>query len=88
MSSTGEVFIPYVGNVRVAGMSPSHARETIQEKLTSVSPSVQVQLELTQSLGSMVSLVGGCGQARFLPHARPELHRPVAHRRGAACRPT
>lgn len=59
VSSTGDVFIPYVGNVRVAGMSPDHAREVIQGRLSTVSPSVQVQLEIAESRGSIVSLVGG-----------------------------
>jgi polysaccharide export outer membrane protein len=67
VSSTGEVFIPYVGNVRVSGMSPDHARETIQQRLTSVSPSVQVQLEIAQNLGSMVSLVGGVSKPGAYP---------------------
>lgn len=67
VSSTGEVFIPYVGNVRVAGMSPDHARETIQERLTSVSPSVQVQLEIAENLGSIVSLVGGVASPGAYP---------------------
>jgi protein involved in polysaccharide export with SLBB domain len=27
VSSTGDVFMPYIGNIPVAGMSPDHARE-------------------------------------------------------------
>ena len=67
VSSTGEVFVPYVGNVRVAGMSPDHAREVIQERLTSVSPSVQVQLDIAENRGSMVSLVGGVSKPGAYP---------------------
>ncbi|HVG48288.1 MAG TPA: polysaccharide biosynthesis/export family protein, partial [Rubellimicrobium sp.] len=67
VSSAGEVFIPYVGNVRIAGMSPDHARETLQEKLTSVSPSIQVQLAVAENRGSVVSLVGGVSNPGAYP---------------------
>lgn len=67
VSSTGEVFIPYVGNVRVSGMSPDRARETVQGRLASVSPSVQVQLEIADNRGSVVSLVGGVASPGAYP---------------------
>ncbi len=59
VSSTGEVFMPYIGDIRVAGMSPDHAREAIEARFVEVTPSAQVQLEVAESLGSLVSLVGG-----------------------------
>jgi polysaccharide export outer membrane protein len=59
VSATGEVFMPYVGNVSVAGMSPDRAREVVQERFVEVTPSAQVQLEIRESAGSTVSLVGG-----------------------------
>jgi len=67
VSSSGEVFIPYVGNVRIAGMSPDHARETLQEKLAAVSPSIQVQLAIAENRGSVVSLVGGVASPGAYP---------------------
>ncbi len=59
VSSTGEVFMPYIGNIQVAGMSPDRARAVIEERFVEVTPSAQVQLEIRESAGSTVSLVGG-----------------------------
>lgn len=59
VSSTGEVFMPYLGNIKVAGMSPDRARETIETRFVEIAPSAQVQLEVVESRGSLVSLVGG-----------------------------
>ncbi|WP_246045291.1 polysaccharide biosynthesis/export family protein [Rubellimicrobium roseum] len=59
VSSTGSVFMPYVGNVKVSGMSPDRAREVIEAQFVEVSPSAQVQLEVAESTGTLVSLVGG-----------------------------
>ncbi|WP_246849490.1 polysaccharide biosynthesis/export family protein [Rubellimicrobium arenae] len=59
VSSTGSIFMPYIGNIKVSGMSPDHARETVEGRFAEVTPSAQVQLEIAESRGSMVSLVGG-----------------------------
>lgn len=59
VSSTGEVFMPYIGNIPVSGMSPDHAREMIEARFVEITPSAQVQLEVRESTGSTVSLVGG-----------------------------
>lgn len=67
VSSTGEVFMPYVGNIKVAGMSPDHAREAIEAQFIEVTPSAQVQLEIVESRGSMVSLVGGVSNPGAYP---------------------
>lgn len=55
----GEVFLPYLGQVRISGMSPESARARIEESYLDVSPSAQVQLELTEGRASTVSLVEG-----------------------------
>jgi polysaccharide export outer membrane protein len=67
VSSTGTVFMPYVGDVRLAGMSPERARETIEAELVEVSPTAQVQLELEEGRQSTVSLVGGVGAPGAYP---------------------
>lgn len=59
VSSTGEVFMPYIGEIDVAGMSPARAREAVEARFVEVTPSAQVQLEIAESRGNMVSLVGG-----------------------------
>jgi polysaccharide export outer membrane protein len=59
--------MPYLGNIRVAGMSPDRAREVIEERFVEISPSAQVQLEVVESNGSLVSLVGGVSRPGAYP---------------------
>jgi polysaccharide export outer membrane protein len=59
VSSGGVVFLPFVGDVRVSGMSPQSARDRIQELYADSSPSAQVQVQVTPGRGNTVSLVSG-----------------------------
>ncbi|SFO84080.1 polysaccharide biosynthesis/export family protein [Tranquillimonas alkanivorans] len=59
VSPAGRVFIPYVGEVRVAGMSPERAREAIQRELESISPNAQVQVTFDAGRQNTVDLVAG-----------------------------
>ena len=59
VSSGGSVFMPYLGTIRVSGMSPESAREAIEARFMEVTPSAQVQLELQEGRQNQVSLVGG-----------------------------
>ena len=63
----GTIFLPYLGEIRVEGMSPDHAREVIQDKFIAVAPAAQVQLELTEGRQNAVSLVGGVNQPGTFP---------------------
>lgn len=67
VSGAGEIFMPYIGKLRIAGMSPGHARDTLQEKLSALIPSVQVQLTATPGPMNSVSLVGGVHNAGSFP---------------------
>lgn len=67
VSPSGEIFVPYVGNIRVSGMSTLAAREAIQDKLGSVTQSAQVQLQLQQGPNNTVDLVGGVGAPGSYP---------------------
>jgi polysaccharide export outer membrane protein len=59
VSPSGTIFLPYIDNLRIAGMSPDRAREAIQERFVEVIPSAQVQLELIEGRQSTVSAVSG-----------------------------
>jgi polysaccharide export outer membrane protein len=67
VSAGGSVFMPYIGTIRVAGMSPDRAREVIEARYVEVTPSAQVQLEIAETRGNMVSLVGGVGSPGTFP---------------------
>lgn len=59
VSAGGSIFLPYIGEQRIAGMSPERAREAIEERYYSVTPSAQVQFTLKEGRQNMVGLVGG-----------------------------
>ncbi len=59
VSPDGSIFLPYVGEVRIGGISPQAARERLQSALMEVAPSAQVQISLTEGRGNAVDLVGG-----------------------------
>ena len=67
VSPGGSIFLPYIDNTRIAGMSPDRAREALQERFVAVIPSAQVQLELAEGRQSTVSLVGGVGSPGSYP---------------------
>lgn len=57
----GTIFVPYLGETRVGGLSPEAARERVQQELETIIPSAQVQLMLVEGRGNSVDLVGGVG---------------------------
>jgi polysaccharide export outer membrane protein len=67
VSPQGNLFVPYVGPVKVSGMSPERARELVQTKLEPLVPSPQVQLNATPGLQNSVDLVGGVASPGNFP---------------------
>ncbi len=59
VSSNGRVFVPYIGELRIAGMSPSTARERMEEEITKTIPSAQVQLLVNPGRANTANVVSG-----------------------------
>lgn len=59
VAANGTIFLPYVGNVSVVGLSPDLARERVQKALEGIVPSAQVQLDMTEGRNNSVDLVSG-----------------------------
>ena len=59
VGANGTVFVPYIGEVPVAGLSPHRARARIEERLTPLIPAAQVQLEAEPGRANSVDLIGG-----------------------------
>lgn len=59
VSSTGTIFVPYLDEVVVRGQTPDQARRQIQEALTPIVPSAQVQLTLEPGQNNSADLVSG-----------------------------
>ena len=67
VSSSGTVFMPYVGEVAVRGMTEAAARRKLQEQLEDIAPTAQVQLSIHQGGNNSVDLVGGVGAPGTIP---------------------
>ena len=67
VSSSGSIFMPYVGDVQVRGLTADTARKRIQDKLANIAPTAQVQLEVKQGRNNSVDLVGGVSSPGTYP---------------------
>lgn len=63
----GTIFVPYVGNHKVAGSTPASARASIQRRLEAIVPSAQVQLSMTAGQANSVDLVSGVARPGSYP---------------------
>lgn len=69
VSSDGRIFVPYIGDLRVSGMSPSTARQRIEEELIRTVPSAQVQLTVEPGPANTVNLASGLAGPGLYPLA-------------------
>lgn len=71
VSASGSIFLPFVGDIRVSGMSPSRAREAIETAYEKSLQSPQVQLEFTEGPNQSVTLISGVSNPGLvtLPHS-------------------
>ena len=67
VSSSGMIFLPFIGELRVEGMSPQSARARIQERYAETSPSAQVQVNVEPGRSNTVSVVDGVGAPGVYP---------------------
>jgi len=59
VSPSGTIFLPYVDQVRIGGLTAEGARQRIQESLTTIIPSVQVQLSYASGRRNSADVVSG-----------------------------
>jgi len=75
VSSSGRVFIPYVGEVRISGLSAEQARREIQRLMEPIVPDGQIQLSVTPGARNTIDVVTGVARpGRFeLPEISPTI---------------
>ncbi|PRY75986.1 polysaccharide export outer membrane protein [Yoonia maritima] len=61
VGSDGRIFVPYIGDMRISGMSAMTARARVEEELSKTIPSAQVQLVVTPGRQNMANLASGVG---------------------------
>lgn len=67
VSSNGSVFMPYVGEVNVNGLTPLMAREKLQTAMEVIVPSAQLQLNVVEGRNNSVDLVSGVASPGTYP---------------------
>lgn len=67
VTASGQIFLPYVGPVRVADAPPEQARARVERAFESISPTVQVQLSMQEGRSNTVDLVGGAARPGSYP---------------------
>ena len=69
VSSKGTVFLPYADEVYIAKMTPDEARKAIQDRLATIIPTAQVQLQFASGSLNSVELVSGVPNPGVFPLA-------------------
>jgi polysaccharide export outer membrane protein len=69
VSPSGTVFVPYLGEVVLRGMTPDAARTKIQNDLSPIAPDAQVQLSHTPGQDNSADLVSGVAKPGSYPLA-------------------
>ncbi|GAA6180799.1 polysaccharide biosynthesis/export family protein [Shimia sp. NS0008-38b] len=67
VTDAGTIFVPYVNDIMVAGLTPYQAREKIQSQLSPIAPSAQVQIDVTSGPRNSVDVVTGVVTPGRLP---------------------
>jgi polysaccharide export outer membrane protein len=67
VSASGQIFLPYIGEVIVRGLTEAAARRHVQEAYDKIQPSVQVQLRAVAGRNNSVDVVSGVGSPGRYP---------------------
>ena len=67
VSSSGTIFLPFFGDLRIAGMSQQSSRSRIEESYFESSPSAQVQLSVEPGRANTANLVSGVSSPGSYP---------------------
>lgn len=71
VDGNGNIFVPYAGTIKAAGLSPDELRDSITEKLDSQTPDPQVTVQRLAGDGSTVTLSGFVTAQGIYPIERP-----------------
>jgi len=67
VSQSGKVFIPYLDEIKISGLTKTQARAKLQKGLEQIVPSAQVQISVVPGHRSSVDLVGGVANPGVYP---------------------
>jgi polysaccharide biosynthesis/export protein len=67
VAASGNVSLPYIDEVQVAGLTAENARILLQERLTAIIPSAQVQLVVSEGRRNSAQMLGGVARPGTYP---------------------
>jgi len=67
VSASGNVSLPYIDEVQVGGLTAERARIRLQERLTTIIPSAQVQMEVSEGRRNSAQMLGGVASPGTYP---------------------
>ena len=67
VAPNGTIFMPYISEVQVRGLTPDVARERVQSRLEPIVPSAQVQIAVEQGPSNSYDLVSGVAKPGVYP---------------------
>ena len=67
VTAGGNVSLPYIDEVQVGGLTAERARIRLQERLTAIIPSAQVQIEVREGRRNSAQLLGGVARPGTYP---------------------
>jgi len=67
VNTAGQIFVPFIGDIRVSGMSSTTARQRIEEELVRTVPSAQVQLVVEPGRDNTANLAAGVTSPGLVP---------------------
>jgi polysaccharide export outer membrane protein len=67
VSPGGTIFLPYIGQVRIAGSDVTVARQTVERLVQETVPSAQVQLEVVSGRNNAIDMVSGVNRPGRFP---------------------
>lgn len=67
VSASGKIFLPYIGEITVRGLTEDTARRRVQEQYDKIQPSVQVQLSAEPGRNNSIDVVSGVGSPGRYP---------------------
>lgn len=75
VSTSGQIFVPYVGEITVSGQTAEQARREIQQRMESIVPDAQVQLSVRPGAGNTIDVVAGVARPGriALPETSPTI---------------
>lgn len=86
VSPSGRIFVPYVGEVRISGMTADTARREIESQMRIIVPDGQVQLAVTAGTANTIDVVTGVARPgrMAIPETSPTILAVLAETGGIA----